>query len=278
MHEIGFMQGRLSPQVDGKIQAFPWSHWESEFPAAERLSLTLMEWTLDQERLRENPLMTRDGQERIRALSARHGVAVRSVTGDCFMQAPFYKAQGSLRQELIEDLRAVLGACARVDARVLVVPLVDNGRVENDEQRQSLSDVLHAMTPELRRMRLCIAFELDFLPAVAKQFIESLPEDCFGINYDIGNSAALGYDPRAEIRAYGARIRNVHVKDRVLGGTTVPLGEGGADFPRVFSELARAGYRGDFVLQTARARDGDHAAALARYRGMTMRWLDRHAA
>ena len=27
---IGFMQGRLSPQVDGKIQAFPWVHWRDE--------------------------------------------------------------------------------------------------------------------------------------------------------------------------------------------------------------------------------------------------------
>jgi len=31
-NRIGFMQGRLSPQVNGKIQAFPWSHWQSELP------------------------------------------------------------------------------------------------------------------------------------------------------------------------------------------------------------------------------------------------------
>ena len=33
---IGFMQGRLSPPVEGRIQAFPWLCWTSEFAIAER--------------------------------------------------------------------------------------------------------------------------------------------------------------------------------------------------------------------------------------------------
>jgi len=272
------MQGRLSPQVDGKIQAFPWRDWEREFPAAQQLSLGLMEWTLDQDRLYENPLMTAEGQARIRSLVAQHGVEVGSLTGDCFMQAPFFKTEGAEREQLLRDLRAVLASCARVGVRFVIVPLVDNGRLENDRQRESLLDGLLPLVSDLRRMGLRIAFESDFSPAALARFIELLPADCFGVNYDIGNSAALGFDPGAEIRACGARIVNVHVKDRVLGGTTVPLGQGAADFPRVFSELARAGYRGDFVLQTARAADGEHAAALARYRDMVEAWLERYAA
>jgi len=39
--------------------------------------------------------------------------------------------------------------------------------------------------------------------------------------------------------------------------------------------LSRAGYAGDFILQTARAADGDHAAALSRYRDITRRlWAE----
>ena len=45
---------------------------------------------------------------------------------------------------------------------------------------------------------------------------------------DIGNSASLGLNPLDEFEAFGDRILNVHVKDRVLGGTTVPLGLGNA--------------------------------------------------
>ena len=38
----------------------------------------------------------------------------------------------------------------------------------------------------------------------------------------------LGYDYRKDFSAYGHRIFNVHVKDRIYRGSTVPLGEGDA--------------------------------------------------
>ena len=69
---------------------------------------------------------------------------------------------------------------------------------------------------------------------------------------------------------------NVHIKDRLRGGTTVPLGTGNADFGRIFAALARTGYRGNYILQTARATDGDHAGALERYRDMAAGWLSEH--
>mgnify|MGYP007072153412 CR=1 FL=1 len=62
---IGFMQGRLSPIVDGKIQSFPWDNWKNEIIIAKSIGLSQMEWTLDQDRLYENPLMTLEGQQEI---------------------------------------------------------------------------------------------------------------------------------------------------------------------------------------------------------------------
>lgn len=275
---IGFMQGRLSPLIDGRIQCFPWPYWRDEFPLAERLGIRLMEWTLDQERLYENPLMTAEGQAEIRALCAKHGLAIPSLTGDCFMQAPFWKAEGAERAALERDFIAIAKDCAAVGIDMMVVPLVDNGRLENAEQEDILVAFLESQAGFLAEHRLRVVVESDFGPAELARFIARLDPGLFGVNYDIGNSAALGFDPAAEIGAYGARIVNVHVKDRVLGGTTVPLGTGNADFETVFSELARAGYRGNCIMQTARAGDGDHAAALSRYRDMIQDWLSRHPA
>ena len=62
------MQGRLSPIVDGKIQAFPKDYWQSEFPIAEKLGIAAMEWTLDQEELYKNPIMNAPGQREIQSL------------------------------------------------------------------------------------------------------------------------------------------------------------------------------------------------------------------
>ena len=76
--------------------------------------------------------------------------------------------------------------------------------------------------------------------------------DYIQANYDIGNSASLGFDPKQELEAYGQRILNVHVKDRKLGGTTVPLGTGSADIQFVLQKLNEIGYAGGITMQAAR--------------------------
>jgi L-ribulose-5-phosphate 3-epimerase len=273
---IGFMQGRLCERVDGKIQAFPWSDWESEFPAASAIDLHLMEWTLDQERLHENPLMTMEGQDRIRTLCQHHDLAIPSLTGDCFMQAPFWKVGGQARTDLQSDFLAIGRACAAVGIRMIVVPLVDYGRLETAKQEDVLIEFLLAQQSFLSQHNLQVIFECDFTPVELARFIARLPADRFGINYDVGNSAALGFKPSEEFAAYGARVVNVHVKDRVLGGTTVPLNSGSADFNAVFAALAQKNYQGNFILQTARAAESNHAEVLSSYRDMTVQWMQQY--
>jgi hexulose-6-phosphate isomerase len=270
------MQGRLCERVAGKIQAFPWRDWENEFPAAAAIGLHLMEWTLDQERLYENPLMTADGQEKIRALCQHYDLAIPSLTGDCFMQAPFWKVDGQERADLQADFLAIGRACAAVGIRMMVVPLVDNGRLETAEQENVLVDFLLAQQSFLAQHHLHVIFESDFIPAELARFIARLPAERFGINYDIGNSAALGFKPVEEFATYGARVVNVHVKDRALGGTTVPLKTGSADFDAVFAALAQNYYQGNFILQTARAAGGNHSEVLSSYRDMTIQWMQQY--
>ena len=267
------MQGRLSPIIGGRIQAFPWDHWRDEFRSAQNLGLRLMEWTLDQERLYENPLLTRDGQAEIHALSTRYGMAIPSITGDCFMQAPFWKADGTSRAKLTNDFRSVADACAVIGTSMIVVPLVDNGRVESRVQEDVLVRYLTGLAEFLADMRVRIAFESDYSPAELARFIGRFDPELFGVNYDMGNSAAAGFDVDEELDRYGGRIINVHVKDRVRGGTTVPLGAGNVDFQRVFAGFHKIRFPGNYILQTARAADDDHGKALARYREMTVEWL-----
>ena len=271
---IGFMQGRLSALVNGKVQAFPWSEWREEFPRAKELGLTRMEWTIDQERLRENPLTTEPGQQEILALSRQTGVRIPSLTGDCFMQAPFWKVDAVVRDALVADLDLLIAACSRIGIDFVVIPLVDNGKIERESESDTLKRVLLARSETLARRNVRIVFESDLPPRELTRFMEAFPTNVFGINYDSGNSASLGYDSDEEIAAYAPRILNVHVKDRIRGGTTVPLGTGNADLPKTIRLIERSGYKGQYILQTARAADGDHAGALARYRDMTIGWIE----
>jgi hexulose-6-phosphate isomerase len=275
---IGFMQGRLSPLVDGRIQAFPWDCWQAEFTSAQKNGFGLMEWTLDQDRLYENPLLTPAGQIEIGELRHAHGLLIGSLTGDCFMQSPFWKATGAAAEQLQEDFCAVVRACSLAGISIMVLPLVDNGRLSSRIEEDQLIAVLESHAGLLNKLGVKAVFESDYAPAELARFIDRLDPSQFGVNHDIGNSAGLGMRPADEIAAYGQRIVNVHIKDRVLGGTTVPLGTGSADFESVFAALAKAGYRGNYILQTARAQDGDHAGALCRYRDMAANWIAKHGA
>jgi L-ribulose-5-phosphate 3-epimerase len=219
--------------------------------------------------------MSPSGREEIRILEKRHGVKVSSLTADCFMQEPFFKVDGAEAARRMQSLERLLAACADLGLRFAVLPLVDNGRVETPDQARRLRDGLASL--QTRPGAPKIVFESDYPPEDLAEFIADYPSDRFGINFDIGNSAGLGFDPAAEFAAYAGRIDNVHVKDRVLGGTTVPLGTGNADLPLVFRLLASSGYRGDVILQTARAADGDHAAALVGYRDRVKTWIEEAA-
>jgi hypothetical protein len=45
---------------------------------------------------------------------------------------------------------------------------------------------------------------------------------------------------------------NVHIKDRVLSGSTVPLGTGSVQFKKIASILEEQKYSGNMILQAAR--------------------------
>lgn len=259
--------------VAGKIQAFPWHYWRAEFALAHQYGFNCMEWTLDQEHLAENPLMTESGRKIVKVLSNLYSLKIHSLTGDCFMQAPFWKVSGTERDHLLGVLKSVLLAAVPIGIRFVVIPLVDNGRLETEAHTVNLFQGMETVRSLLSDNNLKIVFESDFPPAQLRLFIDQLDPAYFGINYDSGNSAALGYDPEVEIKTYGDRIYNVHVKDRLLGGTTVPLGTGNANLPRVFELLQTIEYSGQYILQTARATDGDHAGALCRYRDQVRQWL-----
>ena len=145
------MQGRLSPIVNGKIQTFPWNHWQQEFKIAYDNGFSIIEWTLDQDRIYDNPVMTTEGQQEIRDLSSQYEISISSLTGDCFMQAPFYKVIGKDRESLLQDLQNIITSCGLLGVEYIVFPLVDNGRLENSEQEKALLKGLSLVESDLHK-------------------------------------------------------------------------------------------------------------------------------
>jgi len=101
-----------------------------------------------------------------------------------------------------------------------------------------------------------LSLETDLAP---QPFAELLA--CFGshrvtVNYDIGNSASLGFDPMEELACYGERISDIHIKDRIRGGGSVVLGTGNTRFDRFFAALRPLNYTGPFIMQAYRDDEG----------------------
>jgi L-ribulose-5-phosphate 3-epimerase len=254
---LGFMQGRLSAMVENRIQAFPASQWELEFTKAQQIDIHIMEWTIDSLDFENNPIINSKGQETVRKLSNQFDIRIPSVTCDYFMENPFWKSKDV---DMDKDLRRIIRGMREIDSNLLVLPLVDNSSAST--KPEGLVDFFMNLESILASTGTQIAFELDLNPSESLMFISEFPTSTYGINYDIGNSASLGFDPNEELSLYGNRILNVHVKDRPLNGSTVRLGHGAADFKSVLIKLAEIGYQGNFILQTARAPDGDHVGEL----------------
>ncbi|MGB8265777.1 MAG: sugar phosphate isomerase/epimerase family protein [Candidatus Velthaea sp.] len=254
------MQGRLVPPEAGRFQSFPREGWRREFPRAQESGLDAIEWIYDTFGEDVNPLATDEGIAEMRELGERHGVAVVSLCADYFMDRPIVKADAAELRDLIARLYWLIDRARRVGITRIVVPFVDASRIDCGEDRVRAVSVLRDVLPAAESARLEIHLETDLAPEPFAQLLADLNYGCLKVNYDSGNSSSLGYNPREEFRAYGARIGSVHIKDRQLGGSTRPLGQGDADLPAVFRGLHELRYAGDYVLQAARGDSGGEVA------------------
>jgi len=261
-YKLGFMQGRLSNMVDGKIQSFPWNNWQNEFKKANHLGFKLMEWTIDYENFNKNPIMLKSGQKKIQELINKYSLKVNSLTADCFMQNPFWKTKGAIKEKLEKDFINLLHCSSILGINIIVLPLVDNGSITSNYQKDYLISFFSNIYTYLKKINTKIAFESDYAPKELLGFILKFDTSIIGINYDTGNSASLGYEPKQEIEIYGNHIFNVHIKDRFFGGQTTDLGEGNANFKIIFEELAKKNYKGNYILQVARDKNNNHADML----------------
>jgi hexulose-6-phosphate isomerase len=274
MYNIGVMQGRLVPQEDERIQSFPRQKWRDEFALIRKTGLGFIEWTLDYDGLYENPLMNQGGREEIVKLSSLFSVVIPSVTCDCFMQAPFWKVKEHKSQKkIIDDFMNVLAAASNLGMEIIVLPLVDGGAIKEADEALFLIDFFNKNKNIIKKLNLKVAFEIDLAPPLVKAFMESLPPKYFGVNYDSGNSASLGFDVKREFFEYGSYVINCHIKDRVFLGETVALGMGNVCFPSFFKALKKNGYRGNIVLQAAREKGENEVDTIQRYNSFIFNFL-----
>jgi hexulose-6-phosphate isomerase len=252
--EIGIMQGRLSPRIDGKIQAYPANTWQKEFEIAKKIGYSAVEWIVEKP-LEINAMMSKSGIKEIKDVISKTEVRIDYVCADIFMQQPLVRMTQEIEEENKELLKNILLNAKEVGAMGVEIPFVDASSIKSESEKNELISCMQEAFELAEEIGMKISLETDLNPTSFKELLDRINLNHVQANYDIGNSASLGFDPVEEIDAIGNRILNVHIKDRKLGSTTVPLGTGDADIKLSLSRLSEINYLGGITMQAARGTD-----------------------
>jgi L-ribulose-5-phosphate 3-epimerase len=282
---IGVMQGRLSTPEDGRFQSFPRAGWGTEFARARAAGFAYIEWIHDAYGARPdasgrpgNPMLSAEGLEAMDRLKAETGVATPALCGDWFMDYPLVRCSAEELKERERHLQELIPLAQRIGAGRMVLPFVDQSRMESEADKQVVAEVLWRALPVAEKHGVELHLEADFGPAEFAGFLRRVEHPMLKVNWDSGNSSGLGYVASEEFAAYGERLGSVHLKDRYRkpegGVETRPLGTGSADFADVLRAIRSIGYAGGLTLQVARGRDGDEVEFLRGQVEFVERWLE----
>jgi len=255
-NEIGIMQGRLLPKLNGRYQAHPLGYWQDEFYLAQKFGLSYIEFILDYNDFDQNPLMSEEGLKKLTEVIQETRVGVKSVCADYFMEAPLHVESLVDSQKSQDVLLRLLKNAATLGITDIVIPCVDQSSLKQELDQDRLVQQLQSPIELATKYNINLALETDLSPSAFAKLLGKFNSDCVTVNYDLGNSAALGFDITEEFDTYGHKISDIHIKDRTLGGGSVVLGNGNADFDLFFKLLATINFKGPIIMQVFRDDEG----------------------
>ena len=255
-NKLGVMQGRLVPKYQGRYQAFPVGMWQDEFRVAKTCGLDLVEFILDFNDVEENPLLKLGGIDEINSVIKSTGISVNTICADYFMEAPLHSSDDKVADSSFRILERLIKTASLLKITDIVIPCVDQSSLEDKEAVFRFVKQIDKIIPTIEKENINLSLETDLAPNSFLKLLNRINSKNVTVNYDIGNSAALGYDALEELNAYGDRITDIHIKDRMLNGGPVSLGKGNADFAKFFNKLVEFNYQGPFIMQAYRDDEG----------------------
>jgi len=250
--ELGVMQGRLSPQCKNLIQHHPLRNWKNEFKIGRQIGIKHIEWIFEYPNFKKNIIFSKKKIIKLKKIIRKYGVSVNTLIMDYFLVSRFFNEKNEVISYNFKIFEKIAKNCLAVGISIIEIPLVDNSSISKIKNKNEIIKNLKKIIVIAEKYKIKISLETDLPPKEFKNFVDIfLPKKVY-INYDIGNSAALGYDPLKEIKILGKHFINVHIKDRLLFGKSVKFGNGNANFTIIFKLLKKMKYRGFYTIQGAR--------------------------
>ena len=247
---LGVMQGRLSEQSPRGYQAFPWTNWHKEFEMASERGLGAIEWVLDLAAIDDNPIFAKT--DLVEQLSKKSAVSVKSLCADFIMELQPFDSDSII--QVFSKLSPII---QKMGVTHVVLPMVDSTSMKFGRVGEStISSLVDELVGIAHSSGFKLSMETDLAPKEFSEFISKFPSEQVGINYDTGNSAAMGYYWKDEFDAYWDRVNLIHIKDRPKNGGSVKLGEGDANLIPVIHFAMTKEFEGPVTLQMFRDKSG----------------------
>lgn len=245
---IGIMQGRLSPPQGDQLQFFP-EDWKAEFAIARELGFEALEWIFLNSS--NNPILGWSGRRQALEQAREEGVAIESICADVFLIEHLTARSVAAQYTLV----SLMKVAELMGVHLIGVPLLEGNLPQTASE-------LGAVKENIRKaLRLAnggveLALEIDLPADSILTLLEMIDSPRVGVCYDTGNAMTHGFDAGADIRRLGPHLKEIHLKDRLIGTTqSVRLGKGSVNFPDVFAALKEVNFDGLSVLQAWRGED-----------------------
>ena len=259
------VQGRALNQNDDLLQSFP-SNWIEEFPLIEKLGFDGIEWIYDKKSEYNNPILNLDQHENIKMISKKYNVSLENIVFDWFIIHPLIKNNDITLSTKIEKLIDLLDTSEKIGFQRVIFPLLEGNSIhDSNEMELFLKIFSDNILPTLNLKKLEIHFETSMSPNDEFYFISKLDNSQTKICFDMGNSASLGFDCSEVLDKISPFLGSVHIKDRLINGPTVPLGEGSVDFSKVFKILNEIKFSGPISFQAYRNKNSNNIELLNSY-------------
>jgi len=176
----------------------------------------------------------------------------------------------------LEILKKLIINANKLNIKIVEIPFVDSSSLKSKEQIRILEKKMLEIIPMLEKNQMIIGLETDLNPREFTELLERINHPNIQANYDSGNSASLGYNVYEEFELLGKWIKNIHIKDRIVNGGTVPLGDGDVDFDVLFTLIKKYDYSGDLIIQGSRIKKELPEETCKKYNTFVKHYVDKY--
>ncbi|WP_058235278.1 L-ribulose-5-phosphate 3-epimerase [Devriesea agamarum] len=255
--------------------------WDAFFADARDAGFSFVDLSVDESPERRERLTWPSAERRVlRDTARRYGIQIGGLCLSVHRAVGPGSADPAVRAEAARIFRDGIDLCQDLGIPVLQVAGYYAYYEQPDpDQRARYIETLAQAVPHAARAGVLLGIEnVDGNDVTsisgAMEIVRDIDSPWLQLYPDIGNIAEQQLDTRDELRAGRGHMLALHVKDVLVGEPRrIPFGQGVADFPTAFDELARQQWSGRIMLEMWNDDAPDSAAISARSRELIAGWL-----